>query len=96
MTIFLLITALILSIGLNIATIILIRILLTKNKIHEQWILEFKSHVENALGELREIDSKGTFATSVNDKGTFESDDQVGQIFKELLEVIDKLNQRIQ
>jgi len=36
------------------------------------------------------------FATVLNDKGAFESDDQVGQIFKELLEIIEKLNSRTQ
>jgi hypothetical protein len=45
---------------------------------------------------MHDIDKVGTFATSMNDKGTFESDDQVGQVFKDLIELVEKLNQRIQ
>jgi len=93
---FLLVTGLIISLGLNVATFILIRILLAKNGIYEQWVMELKTDVLNTLEEMRKIDTKGTFATSMNDKGTFESDDQVGQIFKELVEIVEKLNERIQ
>jgi len=50
----------------------------------------------NTLEEMRAIDKEGTFATSLNDKGNFESDDQVGRIFKELLDLIEKLNERTQ
>ena len=94
MTIFLLITVLLISLGFNVSMFIVIRRLLVKTDTYEKWILEFKQDVENTLAEMRAIDSHGTFATSVNDKGTFESDDQVGQIFKDLLALIEKLNDR--
>jgi len=74
----------------------LIKILRFKINVYEQWIVNFKKDVENTLDIMREIDNKGTFATSVNDKGVFESDDQVGQIFKELLNVMEELNVKIQ
>jgi len=93
---FLLITGLIISLGLNIATFILIRNLLKKISIYEQWILEFKQDVIDTLSIMRAIDKQGVFATSVNEKGVFESDDQVGQLFKEITDLIEKLNDRTQ
>jgi hypothetical protein len=91
-----LIAGLVLSIGLNVAFFILVKKLLLKIAIYEEWVLDFKTDVIDALEEMREIDKQGVFATSLNDKGVFESDDQVGGIFKELLAVVEKLNQRIQ
>mgnify|MGYP001172524219 CR=1 FL=1 len=91
-----LILLLIISIGFNVATFIIIKKLLFKNQTYENWILEFKTELITTLEKMREIDKQGTFATSMNTEGTFESDDQVGQIFKELLELIEKLNDRTQ
>ena len=96
MTIFLLITGLVISLGLNVATFIIIRNLLEKTRTYEEWILDFKQDVIDTLALMRAIDKQGTFATSVNDQGTFESDDQVGQVFKELLDLSEKLNKRTQ
>lgn len=96
MIIFLLILGLILSLGLNVICFVLSKILLSKIKTYEMWILDFKLDLTSTLNKMREIDTKGTFATSLNDKGTFEADDDVGQIFKELLDIIEKLNQRTQ
>lgn len=93
---FFLIIGLVISIGFNIAMLILVKKLLKKVEIYEEWILDFKTDVIDALTQMREIDKQGTFATSLNDKGVFESDDQIGGIFKELMDVIEKLNQRIQ
>ena len=93
---FLLIAGLIISLGFNVAAFLLIRILLKKIHIYEQWILEFKQNVTYTITSMREVDKQGTFATSLNDKGTFESDDQVGQIFKELLDLIEQLDSKIQ
>ena len=93
---FLLITCLIISLIFNISMFILIKILLKKINTYELWILEVKGNILSTLEKMRTIDKVGTFATSMNDKGTFESDDQVGQVFKELIELVEKLNQRIQ
>lgn len=92
----LLIIGLVISFGLNVTTFIIIRNLLKKTGVYEQWILEFKQDVVDTLSIMQSIDKQGTFATSVNDKGNFESDDHVGQVFKELLDLIEKLNQRTQ
>lgn len=93
---FLLIAGLVTSLGFNVAAFILIRRLLFKIKTYENWILEFKMDLVNTLEEMRAIDKEGTFATSLNDKGNFEADDQVGRIFKELLDLVEKLNERTQ
>ena len=58
--------------------------------------MEFKEDVETTLEDMKAIDERGTFATSLNDKGKFESDDEVGVIFKEMQDIIEKLNQRTQ
>jgi translation elongation factor EF-Tu-like GTPase len=93
---FLLIVGLIISLGFNVATFIIIPRLLTRIDIYEDWILDLKTELINTVEEMRKIDRQGTFATSINDKGTFESDDQVGQIFKDILELIEKLNDKTQ
>jgi hypothetical protein len=96
-TIFLIITLfLLISITINIFTF---KSLLKKQDVIElyaDWILEVKQDVENVLSEMREIDKRGTFATSMNQEGLFESDDEVGRIFKEMIDIIEKLNHRIQ
>lgn len=92
----LLLLVLIVSIMLNIFFIKLIRIQLNKIKIYEDWILEFKTDVISTLNTMESIDKRGTFATSVNEKGLFESDDEVGQIFKDIKNLIEKLNQRVE
>lgn len=81
---------------LNIFFIKLVRIQLNKIQIYEDWILEFKTDVISTLNTMESIDKRGTFATSVNEKGLFESDDEVGQIFKDIKNLIEKLNQRVE
>ena len=87
---------LLISIGIGIASYILIKRLLNKIVVYENWILTTRNKVEAALEVMREIDKQGVFASSVSPKGIFESDDLVGQIFKQLLEILDDLNKKIQ
>lgn len=91
-----LIIGLVISLSALIAACILVRILLNKIDIYEEWILDFKTDVIDTLERMRDIDKSGVFASKLNDKGVFESDDLVGGVFKELLELIEKLNQRTQ
>lgn len=86
---------LILLIGSIIAMCIIVKKLLSKIEIYEKWIIEFRTDLILTLNKMREIDRQGTFATSMNNEGTFESDDQVGQIFKEILLLIEKLNDKV-
>ena len=92
----LLIILLILSIAIIAFAIKLIKIQIQKIKTYEEWIVEFKSDVSTTLENLRSIDKRGTFATSLNEKRLFESDDEVGTIFLEIKDIIEKLNQRTQ
>lgn len=93
---FLLIAGLIISLGLLVFACLIIRNLLKKIAVYEAWILEFKQETTDSLALMRAIDKQGVFSTSVNEKGVFESDDQVGQIFKELTGIIEKLEERTQ
>ena len=90
--------ALVIALGLLVFSFFLIRILLKKIAIYEEWILDFKTDVIQTLEQMRAIDTRGTFITTIagGEKGGFESDDEVGVVFKEMLELIEKLNQRIQ
>jgi hypothetical protein len=90
--------ALIITIGLLISTFILIRNLLKKIAVYEEWVLDVKTDVIQTLEKMREIDTRGMFITTIagGEKGGFESDDEVGVVFKEMLELIEKLNQRTQ
>lgn len=85
---------LLISIALNVFTFIIIKIQIEKNRVYEQWILDFKKSVETTLEEMKNIDKTGVFSTRINTEGIFEHDDQVGVIFKELEDLIEKLNQR--
>jgi hypothetical protein len=95
---FILSLALIIALGLLISTFILIKILLKKIAVYEEWILDFKTDVIQTLEQMRAIDTRGTFITTIagGEKGGFESDDELGIVFKEMLELIEKLNQRTQ
>ncbi len=79
-----------------VASCIIIHRLLKKIDLYEEWILDFKTDLISTLEKMREIDKSVVFSDRVNEKGAFESDDQVGGVFKELLDLIEKLNQRTQ
>ncbi len=102
---FLLILGLVISLGLCTAEFILIKILLRKISTYETWvrkyetwILDCKADVIKTLEDMRALDKDTTFKSSFESsgQGAFESDDQVGIVFKELLDLIEKLNQRTQ
>ena len=78
------------------ASIVIIQRLLKKIDIYEDWILDFKTDLIHTLERMRDIDKSVVFSSKLNEKGAFESDDQVGGVFKELLELVEKLNQRTQ
>jgi hypothetical protein len=88
--------SLVISLGLLITTYIIIKRLLAKIDTYEEWILDFKTDVIDTLERMREIDKSVVFSSKLNEQGAFESDDQVGGVFKDLLALIEKLNQRTQ
>ena len=52
----------------------------------ESWLIEFKQLVKNTYNKLKSID----------DRGIFVKDDDVGVLFTDLLNIIDIANKRIQ
>ena len=90
-----LILLLIIFLIINIFSVILIKIQIEKLKIYETWILGFQQKVTISLEKLKEIDKRGTFASSMNNEGLFESDDEVGYIFKDMIKIIEELNDKI-
>ena len=98
MIIALLIILLVISLAAFAATCIVVRLLLKKIDIYEGWIkiyeeriLNVQIRIGNTLERMREIDSRGTFATRIGDKGNFECDDEVGVVFMDLLELLEEL-----
>lgn len=53
---------------------------------YEEWIKEFRDDVKRTYIDMRTLD----------EKRIFEKDDEVGVVFQELLNVIDKLNERVE
>lgn len=93
---FLLALSLVITLGLLITAYIIIKRLLAKIDTYEEWILDFKTDVLQTLTQMREIDKSAVFSSKLNDQGVFESDDMVGGVFKELVALVEKLNQRTQ
>lgn len=79
-----------------ITQFILIKILLNKQKTYEQWILTTRNSVQETLEFMRDIDKQGVFSSREVEQGIFESDDLVGQIFKQLTEIVEDLNKKIE
>lgn len=82
------ITLLILLLVLFVATTVILCYITynSQNKvdIYESWIVEFKDDVNDVYRQIKMVD----------DKQIFEKDDEVGAIFTDLYQVIEKLNQR--
>lgn len=93
---FLLITGLFILITLLILSFLIIGIQSNKIQTYENWILEFKNEIQTTYDTIIEIDKKGVFSTSLNKDGIFQYDDEVGVIFKQMKDLIEKLNQRTQ
>ena len=82
-------TILIISILVNIVLIFAVKNLINQTEELEDTLLEtvedVKLKVNNALNQLRDIDSKGSF----------ESDDEVGGVFTEIKTIVENLNEII-
>jgi hypothetical protein len=96
MIVTLLTLGLVISLTLLLIGFLIIKRLLNRCEIYEEWILDFKTDVISTLEEMRDIDKSAVFSSRLNDKGVFESDDIVGGVFKELVDLVEKLNQRTQ
>jgi hypothetical protein len=77
------------SIVINVITILGIRNLLIQNEELEDTLIEtmdeVQSKVQTALDTLRDVDIRGAF----------ESDDEVGAVFVELKDIVEKLKETL-
>jgi hypothetical protein len=91
---FILITSLlILSLILNVVLFVLLRVQFKKIEIYESLIENFTTWITNTKSELQETYLK---MKSIDDRGMFFKDDDVGFVFQELLNLISSLNKKIQ
>jgi hypothetical protein len=84
--IYLLLFLLLLSTMLNIFLVVSLKKAFTQIDLLESWLIDFKALVKNTYNKLKSID----------DRGIFVKDDDVGVLFTDLLNIIDIANKRIQ
>jgi hypothetical protein len=70
---------------LSTASVYVLLNLYRKNKIYENWILDFRGMAKDIKQNWREIDSRQMF----------EKDDEVGVVFEELDTLINKLDTKV-
>ena len=80
--IIIIVTMLIISLAANIALTIMVKKGLHREEIYTDWILKFRSRVEEIYKELKEID----------EKHIFESDDEVGVVFSEIVKIMEEFD----
>ena len=59
--------------------------MLKKIEVHEEWIDQYRSEINNMYKRLKMVD----------DKNLFEKDDDVGFVFSEILRVTEEFNESI-
>ena len=57
-----------------------------KIETYENWVIEFKKDVQKTYQQLREVDNKNIF----------QKDDDVGFVFSQIINIIEKLKDKIQ
>ena len=72
------------SVILNIALAKIVKAQLKKVEIYEGWIVDFQNDVDNTFSHMKTLD----------DRQIFEKDDEVGVVFQDMVNLIDKLNER--
>jgi hypothetical protein len=77
---------LLISLVVNIFLLISLKRAFSQIDILEEWLIEFKLLINNTYKKLKNID----------ERGMFEKDDDVGIVFKNIIEIIDLTNKRIQ
>ena len=81
-----LLVLLLISLVVNIFLLISLKRAFNQIDILEEWLIEFKLLINNTYKKLKNID----------ERGMFEKDDDVGVVFKNIIEIIDLTNKRIQ
>lgn len=69
----------------SITSFIIIRNLLIQNSQYESWVTNLSNRVESTYLKMKEVD----------ERGMFESDDDVGFAFRELKELMDDLSEKL-
>lgn len=77
---------LLISLTLNIFLFISLKRSFFQNDTLESWIVEFKYLIENTYKKLKQID----------ERGMFEKDDDVGVLFRDIKDIIELTNKRVQ
>ncbi len=77
---------LLISLVINIFLLVSLKRAFNQIDILEEWLVEFKLLIDNTYKKLKNID----------ERGMFEKDDDVGIIFKNIIEIINLTNKRIQ
>ena len=84
LTIVILSVLLAISVCIIVAGYIAININLEKIETYEKWILEFQTDVQQTYIQLREVDNKNLF----------NKDDDVGFVFTQLVNIVEKLKDK--
>ena len=84
--IYLLLLLLLLSTILNIFLVVSLKKAFGQIDLLESWLIDFKGMIKNTYNKLKSID----------DRGIFVKDDDVGVLFTDLLNIIELTNSRIQ
>ncbi len=84
--IYILLLLLLISAILNIFLVISLKKAFNQIDLLESWLIDFKSLIKNTYNKLKSID----------DRGIFVKDDDVGVLFTDLLNIIEITNTRIQ
>ena len=72
------------SIGVNIFVVKALNINLKKLDIYEQWVLSFQDMLRQTYLHLKEVD----------DRNLFEKDDDVGFVFRDIVNIIEEITKK--
>jgi hypothetical protein len=78
--------ALVISLSFNIFLLICIKKTFNQVDILEDWIIDFKTLINNTYNKLKEID----------ERGMFEKDDDVGVVYTDILSIVKSANDKVQ
>jgi len=84
-TIIILAVVLTLSIAVNVALGVAISKGVERERIYADWIIKFRSRVEEIYKELKDID----------EKHIFETDDEVGVVFAEIVKIMEEFDAEV-
>lgn len=69
--------------------------MIKKIEVYEEWLSHFRAEIGEVHTRLTDVDKTGLFASTVDEKGLFEKDDDVGFVFSEILRIIKEFDDKI-